>query len=298
MRIKFKNSVTAKMIAKENISEPHPQHRASPPRRQVRPNAIVRTISESVRYRALVSALVVRHLAGRYRGSVLGFIWSLLNPLCLMAVYTLVFHVYSRFDDANHYTLFVFCGLLPWIWTQSTLVEGTSSIAGSGHLVTKSMFPPHILPLVSVFTGLSHFLLSLPIFFLFSYLLGGEISWSILLLPFVVAIHFFLLYGFVLASSALNVFYRDVQHLIGNILSLIFFLCPIVYPATQVPARYSWTLSANPFAAIVQLYHAILLRGELPSVILLEASLGWAMVSLVGGAVIFQRYRDHLAEAL
>jgi ABC-type polysaccharide/polyol phosphate export permease len=286
------------MIAKENISEPHPQHSASPPRRQVRPNAIVRTISESVRYRALVSALVVRHLAGRYRGSVLGFIWSLLNPLCLMAVYTLVFHVYSRFDDANHYTLFVFCGLLPWIWTQSTLVEGTSSIAGSGHLVTKSMFPPHILPLVSVFTGLSHFLLSLPIFFLFSYLLGGEISWSILLLPFVVTIHFFLLYGFVLASSALNVFYRDVQHLIGNILSLIFFLCPIVYPATQVPARYSWTLSVNPFAAIVQLYHAILLRGELPSAILLEASLGWAIVSLVVGAVIFQRYRDHLAEAL
>jgi ABC-type polysaccharide/polyol phosphate export permease len=251
-----------------------------------------------VRYRALVRALVVRHLAGRYRGSVLGFIWSLLNPLCLMAVYTLVFHVYSRFDDANHYTLFVFCGLLPWVWTQSTLVEGTSSIAGSGHLVTKSMFPPHILPLVSVFTGLSHFLLSLPIFFLFSYLLGGEVSWSLLLLPVVVAIHFFMLYGFVLASSALNVFYRDVQHLIGNILSLIFFLCPIVYPATQVPERYSWTLSANPFAAIVQLYHAILLRGDIPSAVLLEASLVWALFSLIVGATIFQRYRDHLAEAL
>lgn len=290
--------MTAKMTARKNISETDPQHRSSTPHRQARSNALVRTISESVRYRSLVRALVVRHLAGRYRGSVLGFIWSLLNPLCLMAVYTLVFHVYSRFDDANHYTLFVFCGLLPWVWTQSTLVEGTSSIAGSGHLVTKSMFPPHILPLVSVFTGLSHFLLSLPIFFLFSYLLGGEVSWSLLLLPIVVAIHFFMLYGFVLASSALNVFYRDVQHLIGNILSLIFFLCPIVYPATQVPERYSWTLSANPFAAIVQLYHAILLRGEIPSAVLLEASLGWALLSLIAGATIFQRYRDHLAEAL
>lgn len=267
-------------------------------RRQAKPTALVRTISESVRYRALVRALVIRHLAGRYRGSLLGFVWSLLNPLCLMAVYTLVFHVYSRFDDSNHYTLFVFCGLLPWVWTQSSLIEGTSSIAGSGHLVTKSMFPAHILPLVSVFTGLAHFLLSLPIFFLFSYLLGGSASWSYLLLPMVVLIHFCLLYGLVLASSALNVFYRDVQHLIGNVLSLIFFLCPIVYPVTQVPQRFSWTLSANPFAVIVQMYHAILLRGERPSFLLVEVSVGWAVGCLFVGSVIFQRYRDHLAEAL
>jgi ABC-type polysaccharide/polyol phosphate export permease len=75
-------------------------------------------------------------------------------------------------------------------------------------------------------------------------------------------------------------------------------LCPIVYPATQVPERYSWTLSANPFAAIVQLYHAILLRGDIPSAVLLEASLVWALFSLIVGATIFQRYRDHLAEAL
>lgn len=271
--------------------------KSSTPSRSRR-SPLVRTISESVRYWSLVQALVARHLAGRYRGSVLGFVWSLLNPLCLMAVYTLVFHIYTRFDGTNHYTLFVFCGLLPWVWTQSTLIEGTSSIAGSGHLVTKSMFPPHILPLVSVCTGLVHFLLSLPIFFIFTFFLGGEVSWTLLLLPVVVAIHFCLLYGLVLAGSSLNVFYRDVQHLVGNLLSLVFFLCPIVYPVTQVPQAFSWTLRANPFAVIVQLYHGVLLHGTVPSAELFGIAVCWAVISLVIGAAVFNRYRDHLAEAL
>lgn len=261
-------------------------------------NPLVRTLKETVHYRALVRALVVRHMAGRYRGSVLGFLWSLLNPLCLMAVYTLVFKYYIRFHDVEHYTLFVFCGLLPWVWTQSTLIEGTCSIAGSGHLVTKSMFPPHLLPLVTVCTGLAHFLLSLPVMFLFSLFLGGVWSWSLLLLPFVVALQFALLYGLVLAGSAINVFYRDVQHLVGNLLSLLFFLCPIVYPATQVPAAFSWTLWVNPFAVIIQLYHQVVLQGEVPSLFLLGDALCWAIASVAFGTAIFHRFRDHLAEVL
>lgn len=261
-------------------------------------NPLIRTVNESIRYRALVRALVVRHMAGRYRGSVLGFFWSLLNPLCLMAVYTLVFKYYIRFHDVEHYTLFVFCGLLPWVWTQSSLIEGTSSIAGSGHLVTKSMFPPHILPLVTVCTGLAHFLLSLPVMFIFSFFLGGVWSWSLLLLPIIIGLQFGLLYGLVLAGSAVNVFYRDVQHLVGNLLSLLFFLCPIVYPATQVPAAFSWTLWVNPFAVIIQLYHRVVLQGEVPSLLLLGDALCWAVASVAIGSIIFQRYRDHLAEVL
>ena len=125
-------------------------------------------LTELYRYRALVWALVGRHLATRYRGSVLGFVWSFLNPLCLMAVYTVVFKYYMRSNVVEHYSLFLFCGLLPWQWVASSAVEGTNSLVSSGHLITKSMFPAHILPVVSVVTNLVHFLLALPLLVLVS----------------------------------------------------------------------------------------------------------------------------------
>jgi len=124
-------------------------------------------IKELYRYRSLVWALVVRHLATRYRGSVLGFMWSFLNPLCLMLIYSLVFKYYIRFSGVENYTIFLFCGLLPWLWFSSSLSESTSSIVSSGHLITKSMFPAHILPTVSVITNLINFILSLPLLFIF-----------------------------------------------------------------------------------------------------------------------------------
>ena len=122
-----------------------------------------RTIYELWRYRALVAALVLRHLRARYRGSVLGFVWSFLNPLCLIAVYSLVFRYYIRFEDVEHYTLFLFTGLLPWIWFSSGLIEATSAISSGGSLITKAMFPAHILPIVAVITNLAHFMFAIPL---------------------------------------------------------------------------------------------------------------------------------------
>jgi lipopolysaccharide transport system permease protein len=257
-----------------------------------------RTAMEVIRYQSLIRALVVRHMAGRYRGSALGFIWSLLNPLCLMGVYTVVFNFYLRYQSVDNYTFFLFCGLLPWIWTQSALIEGTSSISGSGHLITKSMFPAHILPLVSVITGMLHFLLSLPVLFIFGVWMGGMWSWSLLLLPVVISMHLLVLYGFVLSLATLNVFYRDVQHLVGSLLTFVFFLCPVVYQASTVPAQYQWTFRMNPFAGVIQMYHSILYEGQLP---LLQTGLDticWIAFSVSTGVLCFNRFRDHLAEVL
>jgi len=101
----------------------------------------VRILSELWRFRALVWALVCRHLNARYRGSTLGFIWSFLNPMCLIAVYSLVFRYYVRFESVPHYTLFMFAGLLPWLWFSSGLLEAVGSISAGGSLITKAMFP-------------------------------------------------------------------------------------------------------------------------------------------------------------
>ena len=126
-------------------------------------------LSELWKSRTLVDALVRRHIATRYRGSFLGFFWSFLNPLCLMAIYTLVFSHYMRVAGGPNYHLMVFAGLLPWICSTSALHEGTSSLVSSGHLITKSIFPAHVLPFVSVLAAVIHFILALPIlvFFMF-----------------------------------------------------------------------------------------------------------------------------------
>ncbi|RME58547.1 MAG: ABC transporter permease, partial [Candidatus Dadabacteria bacterium] len=163
---------------------------------------MIENLLELFRFRALISALVVRHLAARYRGSFLGYLWSLLNPLCLMLVYMLVFKYYIRFTSVEHYSIFLFVGLLPWIWLSNSLLEGANSIVANGSLVTKSMFPAQALPTVSVLTGLVHFLLSLPVLFLIMVIQGVHIPFTVIYLPLLVLLQVFLLYGLALVVSA------------------------------------------------------------------------------------------------
>lgn len=255
-------------------------------------------VSELWRSRALVDALIRRHVATRYRGSVFGFLWSFLNPLCLMAVYTLVFSHYMRVSGGPHYHLMVFAGLLPWIWSTSALTEGTSSLVSSGHLITKSLFPAHVLPFVSVAASMVHFVLALPILVLFMAAAGVALSTTWLLLPIIVVLHGLFLLGGVLALSALNVFYRDVQHLLGNFLTFIFFLCPVVYPRSNIPERARFWVELNPLALVTEFYQMILIEGVLPSWKHLVYFAFMAGLTFAFGVLIHQRNREQFAEAL
>lgn len=259
---------------------------------------MIRHLSELIRFRGLIGALVVRHLAARYRGSLLGFLWSILTPLCLMAVYTLVFQFYMRGVEREHYAIFLFTGLLPWTWFASGLQEGTAAVVGSGHLITKSMFPPQVLPFVSVVTTLVNFLLSLPVLAIFMLASGVPIPWTATLLPVVILLQALFLYGCVLGLSALNVYFRDVQHLLANALTLLFFLCPVIYVADMVPERFRFTIEWNPAAILIQLYHQVLLDGVLPG----ASQTGIFFVFLIAvvglGYLIFERCREGFAELL
>lgn len=256
------------------------------------------SIGELYKYRTLFFALVRRHLAMRYRGSALGFLWSFLNPLLLMLVYTLVFRYYIRFDHVPNYTIFVFCGLLPWIWFTSSLSEGTSSIVSSGHLITKSMFPAHLLPTVAVVTNLIHFVLSLPLLFLFMYFAGLPFHATLILTPIVILLQFCLVQGLVLALSSFNVFFRDVQHLLANFLTLLFFLCPVLYPLSTVPERFRFTMEWNPFALITVFYHQTILEGSLPGIRPLIYVVFCVLIALLMGNFIYNRYSESFAEAI
>ncbi len=255
-----------------------------------------RNLREIWRHRSLIWALVCRHLNARYRGSALGFIWSFLNPLCLIAVYSLVFRYYIRYDTVQNYTLFLFTGLLPWIWFSSGLLEATSSISGGGSLITKAMFPPHILPIVSVFTSLANFLFAIPLLLAFMLFEGVTPGPSLFALPIVIFAEMIFLTGLSLAFSALNVHYRDLQHILANLLTFWFFLCPILYPTTSVPERFQFTLIFNPVAQFTMMYQSIFLENSVPQIKLLSMVFVTSLVVLYAGNAIFNAYRDDFAE--
>lgn len=259
---------------------------------------MMRNLVELWRYRSLVAALVSRHLNARYRGSILGFIWSFLNPLCLLGVYLLVFKFYIRFSQVEHYTLFMFTGLLPWLWFQSALLESATSISAGGSLITKAMFPPQILPVVTVLTNLLHFLFAVPLLLVYMYFANVPFSPALLAFPLVVGLELVFLLGLSLAVSALNVFYRDIQHILGNIMTLWFFLSPIIYPAENVPPRFHFTLWLNPVALFTQMYQQMFMHAQRPSLTQLAVAGAFAVTTLIIGNFVFNRNRESFAELI
>ena len=252
---------------------------------------------EVFRYRSLVSSLILRELKARYRGSVLGFLWTFLNPLLLLGVYALVFNVYFRIQ-MEHYAGFMFTGLLPWIWFSSSLIEGTNAITSGGSLITKVLFPGQLLPLVKVGSNLMNFLLSLPILFVFLGFMGIFPGWNLCWLPLILLVHFAFIAGLVLGLATLNVFLRDIQHILANLLTLWFFLTPILYPLSQVPGSFKKFVLLNPAALFTLGYQDIFFYRRSPDPWHLIPSLILSVVTLGLGIALFEHYKETLAEKL
>jgi ABC-type polysaccharide/polyol phosphate export permease len=266
----------------------------------VRPTVLA-NLRELLRYRALVRSLVGRELKARYRGSVLGFLWSFINPLLLLLIYTFVFTVVmpgSRGQGLEPYSLFLFCGLLPWTWFSSSLLESSNALIASGNLIRKVMFPAEVLPVVSVLTGLVHFCLGLPILGLFIlYAAVPVVPTDLLWLPVVVLIQLVLTLGLALLLSSLTVHFRDLRDLLGNVLTLWFFATPIIYPAAQAPEKYHWILNLNPFTHLATAYQQVLfVPGPMHPGAGLAGAAGLALVVFAVGYSVFDRLRDTLAE--
>ncbi len=258
---------------------------------------MTRAFKELLAYREILLILIWRELKTRYRGSVLGFLWTLLNPLLLMTIYSLVFSVYMRVD-VHAYPIFVFAGLLPWIWFSSAMLSGATSVVDSGTLIKRVPFPPQILPAVSVTAALVNFLLAVPILLVFMFAWGLPIGWSLLLLPLPIAIQYVFTLGLTIVLSTLTVRYRDLQQLLANVLTLWFFLTPVLYPTTMVPPRFQAFLLLNPMAVLVGSFQAALYGAHVPTLAPLAVVGALAIVLLGGALALSDRLRWGLAEQL
>jgi lipopolysaccharide transport system permease protein len=256
---------------------------------------MISTFRELHSYRALIQTLVVRDLKARYRGSTLGLLWTLLNPLLHMSVYALVFSVYMR-NDMERYQAFLLCGILPWTWFSSTLFMGTTAIIEGGSLLKKVFFPPQVLPTVTVIANFVNFLFGLPLLFGMLLLFGVTFGWSLLALPLIMAAQFALTLGLTLIISAVSVRYRDILPILGHVLMFWFFLTPIVYPVTSVPERFRTLLSLNPVTPFFVAYQEALLYNRLVSWETFGVMISLGGVALLVGVLVFERLRWSLAE--
>jgi lipopolysaccharide transport system permease protein len=255
------------------------------------------TFRELLAYRALIQTLVLRDLKARYRGSALGLLWTLLNPLLHMAIYVLVFSIYIRIE-MEHYAAFLLCGLLPWIWLSSSLLMGATSIVDGGSLLKKVFFPPQILPAVTVMANGVNFLLGIPILFVLLLFFDVHLGSALVALPLIILLQYALTLGLTLVVSAASVRYRDIPQILGHMLTFWFFLSPIIYPATQVPERFRAFLSLNPLTPFVVAYQDALLYNEYPSWESIVAMLVIGGIALVVGVLVFDRFRWSFAEEI
>lgn len=253
------------------------------------------TLSELFAYRALIQALVVRDLTVRYRGSLLGFLWTFLNPILLMTTYTLVFSVYMRVEMEN-YAVFVMTGLLPWLWFTSSLQLGATSVVDGGALLKKVFFPPQVLPAVIVLTNFANFVLSLPLLLGFLLLFGVRVGWPLVALLPLVVIQLVLTYGLTLIVAAVTVRYRDVAQLLSNFLLVWFFVSPILYPVNLVPSEFAALVIVNPMAPLLMGYQNVLLHNAFPSWGPLGVVVGVAVVAIMLGTLVFNHFRWTFAE--
>jgi lipopolysaccharide transport system permease protein len=249
------------------------------------------------RHRELIGILVLKQLKLRYRGSVLGFCWTLLNPLALMAVYSLVFSVYLKVD-VERYPAFLFTGLLPWLWFSSSLQQGVTSILDGAPLVTRSQFPAEVLPVVALTTNTVNFVLTVPFLLGFLLLFGVRPGLPALWLPALVALEYLVLLGPVLLVAGLNVYYRDLQHILLHVLTVLQFLTPVFYPAALIPEPLRPVAFLNPLAVLVSAFHDVLFFGRAPAAGPLAALLVLACVVLWLAMSYFTRQKATFAEAL
>ena len=259
---------------------------------------MISKIKEIVLYREMIYSLVRRDLKGRYKGSVLGFLWTCLNPLFQLLVYTLVFSVIMR-NDIEKYYLFLFVALVPWMFFSAALNTGSTCILGQADMVNKIYFPREILPIANVTSGFINMLLSFLVVFAVLIISGFGMSlYALMYLPLIMVIEFILTLGLVFLVSSITVYLRDLSYILTIITMAWQFLTPIMYSSDRVPKELLPIFYLNPMTAITEAYRAILYYKITPELGTLGQAALYGIVFLVIGFLVFDKLQKGFAEEL
>jgi ABC-type polysaccharide/polyol phosphate export permease len=260
-------------------------------------------LANLLRYRGLIQSLVARDLKARYRGSVFGFLWSFINPLLLLLIYSFIFTtvIPNEVKGAQPYALFMFCGILPWTWFATSLSDAAGSLIAGGNLIKKVLFPAEVLPIVNVLANMVHFFLGLVILvtFLIIYRHPPD-PWDLVWFPIAVLVELIFTCAIGLLLAALTVHFRDIRDILANLLTLWFFATPIIYPWFQPNVqRFRPYFNLNPFTHLAIAYQEILFfNGPIGHWKWLLALGAASVLMFLAGYWVFDRLRDSFAEAV
>lgn len=253
---------------------------------------------ELYEYREMICSLVKRDIRGRYKGSVLGFLWTFLNPLLQLVVYTLVFSVIMR-SGINKYYIFLFVALIPWIFFSTSISGGASCIITQKEMVQKIYFPREVLPISHVTSQFVNMLYGFVVVLAVLIFTGYGVNCvALLYLPVIMSIEYILALGLVMIVSAVTVYLKDIQYVINIIMMLWQFLTPIMYSEKMVPQQLLFVFRLNPMTSVIKAYRTILYYKAIPDITMLGSTLIIGIIFLVGGWAIFLHLKRRFAENL
>ena len=255
-------------------------------------------IKELYAYREMIISLVRKDLRGRYKASALGFLWTFINPLLQLIVYTIVFSVIMRAGIKDFY-MFLFVALVPWIFFSSSLTSGATTIIINADMVKKIYFPRIVLPISYVTSCFVNMLFCFIVVFAVIAVTGFGVNLlALLCLPLIMIIEYILALGITFITSACTVYVRDLEHILSIVSMVWMYLSPVMYPSSFVPEKYQALFSLNPMMPIITAYRDILYYKRIPNIQILLSSIVIGIVFVVFGYIIFEKLQKGFAEEM
>ncbi len=250
-------------------------------------------LAQLVRFWPVIQNMVVQELRVRYHRSVLGFLWTLVNPILMMLTLTFVFSQLMQ-QDAKRYAIYLFAGMVPWIMFSSTITDCAFCIIANENLIRKIFLPKLVFPVSRLLINLTTFVLSMIAMYLMLVPLGARFSWAMLLLPVVTLLFatFALGLGLIVATS--NTFFRDCSHLVGVFLQAWYFATPIIYEIRQMSPDSQWRFWLNPAFPFIRMFQVIINEGQWPDPATFALAVGIAVTVLGLGYATFKTHEDKL----
>lgn len=254
-------------------------------------------LKELFAYREMFYNLVKKDLRTRYKGSFLGFLWTFINPLLQLLVYSIVFSTIMPVNTEKYY-IYLFVALIPWIFFTTCLQGGAVSILSSKDLVKKVYFPRLIIPLSVVGAAFMNMIFSMGVVFVVLICSGIGLSMQLIWLPFIMIVELLLGLGLAFVCAALNVYFRDLEHILGIVTMAWFYLTPIVYTPDMVPEEYLFYFNLNPMKAVIEGYRDVLYYQVTPNFADMGKLLICGITFTVVGYIIFEKLQKHFVEEL
>jgi len=256
-------------------------------------------LKEIWKYRELLYFLTKREIQVRYKQTILGGLWAIIQPLFAMVVFTLFFGRLAKMpSDGIPYPVFVYAGLLPWTYFANALSNSGNSLVGSANLISKVYFPRIIIPGSYALAGLLDLFIAMIILFALMIFYQFIPDSCILLFPFLIGLTFLCAVGVGLWLSAMNVQYRDIRYAIPFLIQLWMFVSPVIYPVSIIPRKYQWVLALNPMGGVIDTYRASILGHKPIDWLLLGISTVIIVIIFVGGMYYFKKMERTFADVV